>query len=592
MFTFPFSVPEDLSTLDRDSLATLLGQVREFASGLVGDGPVTPEILEGLRASNELASSVVGLIGEIDSRNDEAAQLIASLSTVGDGMEVGQTTTEPAAPAPNEPAAEPGAEPAAVVAARGAAARRPSVRDVAGRNTTAPQLPADADRRRFVTMRAAANVPTFAAGAQLETFADAANALAAQIANYPVDPGTTRPVATDSRKIIVNVDGGKRYPMENFTRHGAVQFVRQFPEDLTVTDGVRGLQIAEHAASERRLPGGSLVRSAQMAVQQGRSLTAAAGWCAPSETIWDLVELETLDGILDMPELSTSRGGWQIPANGGPDFSTIWTGLGTTHRTEAQVIAESPAKTCWDIPCPSFTDVRLGVDYFCLTGSLLQRRGYPEVVQRFSRGAMTGLAHKINAGLIGAIVTIAGAANVIPPCAVGEDALSSLLAAVEIATVDAKYRNRLGMNSTLEVVLPWWVLAQLRAAASRRTGCDMTSINDQMIMDLFAIRGAVPRFVYDWQDAYTAAVMGPGGAFASLALPQTVNFLVYPAGTFVKAVQPVVNLDTVYDSTQLGTNQYTAMFVEDGWAVLQMQPYVRQYTATVDPCSDLGCCHS
>lgn len=205
---------------------------------------------------------------------------------------------------------------------------------------------------------------------------------------------------------------------------------------------------------------------------------------------------------------------------------------------------------------------------------------------------MTALAHKINQGVIAAMVTIAGTANVIPPCTVGEDALSSLLAAIEIATVDAKYRNRMGFSSTLEVVLPWWVLAQMRAAASRRTGTDLVSVTDAMIIDWFAIRGAVPRFVYDWQDAYTAAVAGPGGQFASLALPQTVDFLVYPAGTFVKAVQSVVNLDTVYDSTKLGTNEYTAVFVEDGWAVLQMCPYVRQYTATVDPCSDLGCCHS
>lgn len=588
MFEFPFPVPEDLSALDRAALAALLEQVREFASGLLPAGAaVTPEILDGLRASNELATSITGLISDADSRADEAAELIAALSATA-------TTPEPASPAPsNEP--EPAGvepqpapvEPAAVVAA----GRHVGVRDIAARGTREPQLPPDADRRRYVAMRASANVPTYAAGARLETFADATGALAAQIANYPVDPGTTRPVK-DDRSIVVNVDGGRRFPMRNFDRHGAVQFVRQFPEELTVTDGVRGYQVAEYAASERRLPGGSLVRSAQLAVEQGRSLTAAAGWCAPSETIWDLVGLETLDGILDLPELATNRGGWQIPANGGPDFSTIWSGLGTTHRTEAQVIAESPAKTCWDIPCPSFTDVRLGVDYFCLTGSLLQRRGYPEVVQRFSQGAMTGLAHKINAGVIAAMVTIAGTANVIPPCAVGEDALSSLLAAVEIATVDAKYRNRLGMNSTLEVVLPWWVLAQLRAAASRRSGVDLVSVNDQMIMGWFADRGAVPRFVYDWQDAFTAAVAGPGGAFASLALPQTVNFLVYPAGTFVKAVQPVVALDTVYDSTRLGTNEYTAVFVEDGWAVLQMQPYVRQYTATVDPCSDLGCCHS
>lgn len=584
-FEFPFTVPDDLSTLSVDELSALLGQVRDFASGLVSEGKaVTPEVLDGLRASKELATSLATTMTEKEQRETEAASLIADIGT--NAAITTTTTTEDEDPIETLETLEP----VAVVASAGRR-RAPGVRDVAGRGG-APQLPTDVGRRRFVTMRAAANVPTFGSGQELVSFADAARALSERIDQYPID-SANRPVrGSDSREITVMTDGGRRYPMKDFSRHGAVQFVRQFPKELTVVDGQRGLEIAEYAASERRLPGGSLIKSVSMAVQGGRSLTAAAGWCAPSDTIWDLCELETLDGLLDLPELTTTRGGWQIPANGGPDFATIWTGLGTTHRTEAQVIAESPSKTCYEIPCHEFTDVRLGVDYFCLTGSLLQRRGYPEVVARFGRGAMTALAHKINAGVITAIGTIAGAANVIPPCTVGDDALSALLAAVEIAVVDAKYRNRMGFNATLEVVLPYWVLAQMRAAASRRSGTDLVSVTDAMIVDWFAIRGAVPRFVYDWQDAYTAAVAGPGGQFASLALPQTVNFFVYPAGTFVKAVQSVVNLDTVYDSTRLGTNEYTAVFVEDGWAVLQMCPYVRQYTAVVDPCSDLGCCHS
>ena len=71
---------------------------------------------------------------------------------------------------------------------------------------------------------------------------------------------------------------------------------------------------------------------------------AAAGWCAPSETIYDLVETETLDGILDTPEMQTTRGGWNIPVNGGPDFASIYNALGNagvTHLTEAQVIADT-----------------------------------------------------------------------------------------------------------------------------------------------------------------------------------------------------------------------------------------------------------
>jgi hypothetical protein len=203
---------------------------------------------------------------------------------------------------------------------------------------------------------------------------------------------------------------------------------------------------------------------------------------------------------------------------------------------------------------------------------------------------MIALPHKINMGFIAAIVAASGVATTIPADPSGDDAISGLLAAVDLAIADAKYRNRMSFNGTLEVVLPMWVLVQLRAAGSRRNGVDLVGLTDAQIVEWFAIRKAVPRFVYDWQDAFSGLATGPGGASPLTALPLTVQFLVYPAGTWVKAVQNVVSLDTVYDSTKLATNEYTALFVEDGWAALQMCPLSRLYTAPVDPSGVVGCC--
>jgi hypothetical protein len=371
-----------------------------------------------------------------------------------------------------------------------------------------------------------------------------------------------------------------------------VQFARHFPENLRVLDGQDGYAIAEFAATESRLSGGSLVKSALSRVKNGRSITAAAAWCAPSEVIYQLCELEGLDGLLSAPELQTSRGGWQIPIDGGPNFASIWNGIGNagdTHLTEVEVLADVQ-KVCTEIPCPDFEDIRLGVDYVCLTGGLLQRRGYPEVVARFSRGAMVALAHKMNQGFIAAIVAASGAAVVIPQLATGDDAASALLSGIEMAIVDMKYRNRMNFPTTLEVVMPMWFLAQIRAALARRRGVLALDISDSEMLDWFATRRVIPHFVYDWQDAYTGLAGGPGGATALAALPTSGQFLVYPAGTWVKAVQDVVSLDTIYDSTNLQTNQYTAIFAEDGWAALQMCPDSRLYEVTLDPSGVVGCC--
>lgn len=588
MYEFPFPIPGDLSAATDDELTALLTSVRDHAGTFSG---VTPnrDVIDALTACRDLARNVT----ETLSVRTEARALAADIDI---------TTTPAPAPAAADPDTDAGGDATdtdegdAVTAA--AKTRNPAVRDIAARRTGAPDLPGDA-LHSTITMHAAADVPgRFSTGQELDGFSDAVKALAYQVDRYPRVRDSGAAIVrkgADIKTMVIADDGTARFEMRTFTRHGGVEFRRQFPKELKVAEGADGYPIAQFAASERRLPGGSLAASFAQQVKAGRPITAAAGWCAPSEPIYDLCELSSLDGILDVPELQTERGGWQIPTGGGPNFATVWSGIGNqgdTNLTEAEVITESPGKYCYDIPCPGFTDVRLGADYFCLTGSLLQRRGYPEVVQWFSRQAMNALPHKINSGFIAAIVTASGAATVIPADATCDDAISSLLGAVDLAIADAKYRNRMTFNGTLEVVLPMWVLVQLRAAGTRRSGVDMVGLTDAQIVEWFAIRKAVPRFVYDWQDAFSGLGAGPGGAVPLSALPLTTDFLIYPAGTWVKAVQSVVSLDTVYDSTKLLTNEYTAMFVEDGWAALQMCPLSRLYTASVDPGCMCVCAHS
>jgi hypothetical protein len=585
-YEFPFPVPAELSAATDDDLTALLASVRDHARTFSGVTP-TRDVIDALTACRDLARTVT----ETLSVRTEARALAADIDT----------TTTPAPAVTDEgtdpdPDGEDADDGDTVTAA--AKTRSPAVRDIAARRTGTPDLH-DNILRSTVTMHAAADVPgRFSTGQELVGFGDAVKALSYQVDRYPRVRDSGAAIVrkgVDVNTMVIADDGTARFEMRQFTRHGGVEFRRQFPKELKVEEGSDGYPIAQFAASERRLPGGSLIESFRNQVKGGRPITAAAGWCAPSEPIYDLCELSSLDGILDVPELQTERGGWQIPTGGGPNFATVWSGIGnsgTTHLTESQVIAESPSKYCYDIPCPGFTDVRLGVDYFCLTGSLLQRRGYPEVVDWFSRQSMNALPHKINMGFIAAIVTASGAATVIPTDATCDDAISALLGAVDLAIADAKYRNRMTFNGTLEVVLPMWVLVQLRAAGTRRSAVDMVGLTDAQIVEWFAIRKAVPRFVYDWQDAFSGVPTGPGGAAAITALPLTASFLIYPAGTWVKAVQPVVSLDTVYDSTKLTTNEYTAMFVEDGWAALQMCPLSRLYTASVDPGCLCVCTHS
>lgn len=350
---------------------------------------------------------------------------------------------------------------------------------------------------------------------------------------------------------------------------------REFGNEMAISDGDDDISIMkkiDFARDEKRLPGGSLL--------------AGAGWCAPSETIYTTCNQITTDGILSLPEIGARRGG--IRHNQGIQFDTIFgSGTGFNILTEAQVIADT-TKTCANIPCPAFVDDRLKVAALCLTGDILQNRGYPEFVSEFIQGAIAAQAHNVNRQIIADIVTDSTAVNLnCVPWTTDGTVLSQVMSAAEMAAVDIKYRLRLQRSQTLEFVFPYWLMAQFRADFIRRNGAHDLRLTDDYVNTLFRDRGIRAQWVYDWQDAFTSTgVSGgpqPGSDTPVCALPTSLQFLAYPAGTWVVARQDVIRLDTIYDSTNLATNKVTQLFLEDGFRAMRFCPVSRVYSVTICP---------
>lgn len=380
-------------------------------------------------------------------------------------------------------------------------------------------------------------------------------------------------------------------------RYGIAQFDRSRGEELTLKPREHGNEVMRKmraARSEYSLSGGSLATAYQRSVEQTGSLTAAAGWCAPSMNDYSLCTNWSAGvGLLDLPTLTATRGG--INYTDEPDFPTIYAnaiaaGGGSNLLTEAQVIADT-VKTCSEIPCPVFEDRRLDVAALCIRASFLQMAGYPEVVNAWIDGLLAAHEQEINRNIIAQILTRAGAATVFthpdpdPAGGTGDSFTSALLAAVELAREDLMYRFMLPRNSTIEVVFPFWVLAQIRADLSRRNGVNLLSVSDAEISSMFTMRGARVQFVRGWQDGLITggalAAAFPGGDAAApfmTALPQTVDFLAWPAGSVVLARQDVITLTNVYDAASLATNEFTALFTEEGYAPLFPCPGQRLYT--------------
>lgn len=390
----------------------------------------------------------------------------------------------------------------------------------------------------------------YAAGAELDGWLDVAKAFVHRSASYR----------------------GSNSPQQ----HSVAMVRREFKDEFAMLemDSDETLKRKlDHVRDDKRVEGGSLL--------------AGVGWCAPSETIYTTCNQVTISGIMSVPEIGARRGG--IRHNQGIEFDTIFgSGTGFNILTEAQVIADT-VKTCVAIPCPDFVDDRLKVAVLCLTGDILQNRGYPEFVSEFVQGAIAVQAHNVNKQVIADIVTGSTAVNLTgEPFLSDGSVVSQIMSAVELASVDIRYRLRLDINATVEVKFPMWIKAQMRADWIRRNGPMDPNLVDGMIAAMFSARNVAVDYVYDWQDAFSGVAGNPGDDTPITALPTSVKFLAYPAGTWVLARQDVIRLDSIYDSTNITTNKVTQLFLEDGFRAMRFCPLSRVYTIAICPTGDTG----
>ncbi len=560
-----FTIPTDLSVFSvaglKDLLRVATAELAELRSGLTDYAQATDEQAQRIADLHAFGVAAKAQIEKIETR---AAQIAAAdPSAFEAAFQIAQAVATDTAPEPVvETPAEPVVETAVTASTEVEPVARPSVAQVAATSTANSVVTGDVvltNESGWLgtqhTMVAANNLPGVTDGSEMESWTQFAQAFSSRTRNFP-DPGRSTNVL--------------QYPIAEIRRDYGAEFSIY---DHQMDSGLNEV-VLKRAADETRLEGGSLV--------------AANGWCSPSETLYGTCLQISTDGLLSLPEVIARRGG--IRHNQGIEFDTIFgAGTGFNILTEAQVIADV-TKTCVEIPCPPFVDDRLDVSVLCLTGSILQNRAYPEFVETFVRGALATFAHFINRSVIAQIVAGSVAVNptTVDPWATDNSAISSVLGVVEMAIEDIRYRLRLPQNATVEIVFPHWVLPLFRQDFSRRTGFDGVGLTDQQINSWFTIRGARVQWVYDWQDAFSGVATGPGAdtpitTLPALVTPKQVQFLAYPAGTWVLARLDVIRLEAIYDSVNLPQNLVTQLFMEDGFKPMRMCPLSRVYTANICP---------
>lgn len=480
-----------------------------------------------------------------DSDNDGVAD-----SGEGQDAESTPAAGEPHADTtPSEPAAAPTVEavaPEPVAAAASPVKPRPRVN-----LAKLPRKEPAVAPRRGPVITAAAEVNGYSAGQRINGTTDLARAANAKFGSMPA--GHVPDAHISARVASIHVP---------------------FPKEL-VADGRNDQEVIDYAADPSRL--------------DGQSLVAAGGWCAPSETLYDLGSIiaDANAGLIDVPEVQATRGGLRFTE--GPDYSTIWSNTGFI-QTEAQAIAGSgfttvtggttagTEKPFYRVPCPSFTEQRAEAVGAGIVAGILQNDAYPELTADVVEHALIAHSHRVNARTINRMVTEAGSAITVN---LGPSATASVLNTLDAQITDYRYLNRMAETAELEVVLPAWLKAVIRSDQAVRNGSDTTeaySVTDQKINAWFAARSARVQWVYDWQDAYTGVSGGFGSAAAITSWPDTVDALVYAAGTFVRARGEVITLDAIYDSTNIKVNDFHRLFVEEKLLVIKRRWKARLVT--------------
>ena len=588
--TFDLEIPENLSDLADDALAEMRSQAVDAFQTLYANGSFSDEDLNTL---GTLTDGIEVLSAEISAREEAAAARSAKAAELAakigadkpaptededaekqDAPADEEKTEAPAedAPAKDASADEDEAEKKAKAAAAepvevpveevvtASAPRGPIKLSGIRRHTPAPApttieetIVEDTSRARLTV----ADVPGFAADSDA-SFEDLAVALDRRLQGF--NSGAYGAAARAGRAMS--------------ERHSLAVVRKSFDERATVGSPESADAAMAFAVNEKNLPGGSLV--------------AAGGWCAPSETVYDLLEDESRDGLVSLPEINVTRGG--IKFTKGPKFSDLYSAPSFNFTEEeakagkyAPTSATDPTnkvgpKPVYQVPCTEFEEVRLSAAGMHIQAGLLQQRGYPELVARTIRGALVAHEHKMSERIIAAMEAKSTAVSM-DTGQIG--ALAPVLTAIELQVEHYRYAQRLSRSTTLEAIFPYWVRGAIRTDLSRRQGVDLTDVPDSRIDAWFKSRGVNPQFVYDWQ-----AITGEAGAFK--AWGNSVKFLLYSAGTFVKGGQDVITLDTVYDSTLLGQNDYTALFTEEGYLVAKRGHDARVVTVPLNPNGGTG----
>jgi hypothetical protein len=540
-----YELPEDVTRLSDDALEeNLAAAVRAFKAESVTT-TVTAQTIPNLRS---LKASIQAL------KDEQAARITAAEAAAA---EIDALTAEVFAEDTEAAEAETVVTEAETV--------------VAESEVIEPTAVVTASSRRALNLSA---VRAKAAGAStgLARFLPAESADGIEIVASVDVPGYRPGQVVDLDNVV---EGAMRRAIGLRTAGGGTGMVASyripFPDDLIVKDSsgvAEGTTAILRAANQHRLPQGDLV--------------ASGGWCAPSETVYDIADVACPDMLWDAPEVQLNRGGLRFFRTPTLDVAAL-----TFTWTEAQDIAAAtqpagPEKPCFVIPCPSPTDVRAEAIGVCLSVGILTQRFFPEMVDWYVRNSM--VAHEIRVKTEMYNQARNSAATTAVTMRASFATFSAVYEAVALQAADMIERHNLCESTQIEVVFPFWLKNAMLTDLARQQDVDPANLTVADIQAAFSNLGVRVQFARGLAPAVPTDI---GGAVAATTWPETVEFLIYPAGNFQIGRGPEINIGVIIDSVTVATND-EKIFSEEAVVLIDRMGLARRVTLDICPNGEVG----
>jgi hypothetical protein len=282
------------------------------------------------------------------------------------------------------------------------------------------------------------------------------------------------------------------------------------------------------------------------------ALVAAGGLCAPLTPIYELPGVETsVRPVRDaLASFQAVRGGVTVGAT--PILGDYDDAIGVVTAANNEAGGTFAAKSCMRIECPEFTSIEVDAIYHCIEADNLAARAYPELMARIDELVRAGQARLADSKLLTAMS--AGSTDVIGPT-VATGALYTFLGDVYKAAAGMRSRHRMPVDATLRAIFPAWLI-DLLALDIARGAFDRFKTRDE-IVSILQRAGINASFTLDGSSTATdGQIFAAQSAGALTPFPDTVEWFLYPEGSWLHLDAGVLELGIVRDSTLNSTNDF------------------------------------